>query len=95
MGLDIGVVSPIEYISRPRGEVYEFAQYLTVNSEEADWSVWSEGNVIAEYTRGTMVRQMEEYIASENLVQDAVDRIRRWVEGLPWRGDMIMLHYNW
>ena len=64
MGLDIGVVPPIEYMDRPHGEVYEFAQYLNVNSEEADWSVWSDGNAIAEYTRDTMDRQMEEYVAS-------------------------------
>ena len=95
MGLDIGVVPPIEYMCRPRAEVYEFAQYLNINSEEADWSIWSDGNAIAEYTRESMVRQMEEYIATTSLAQGTADGIRSWVEGLSWRGDVIMLHYSW
>ena len=95
MGLDIGVIPEIVYLDRPDHDVYDFAWHLNINADEADWIVSSDGHTIAEYTRETMSRQIEEYIANETLVRDGIDRIHKWVDDLPWRNGVIMLHYSW
>ena len=96
MGLDIGIIpTPIKYLGRPDPEVYDFVCYLNVNAEDGNWNVGSDGNTIVEYVRENMTRQMEEYIADKNLAQESNDEIRRWVEGLPWQDDRLMLNFSW
>ena len=96
MGLDVGVIpSPINYLDRPDKEVYEFAWYLNLNADDGNWNVYSEGNTIVDYDREDMERQTEEYINANDLTKDAIDKIRGWVDALPWEGTHIMLHFSW
>ena len=52
-------------------------------------------NTIVEYTRESMAMQLEEYIQDSELTQETIDKIKSWVDGLPWSGDDIMLHFSW
>ncbi len=95
-GLDIGVVSPIKYLGRPDKEIYDFVQHLNLYAEYGDgWNVSSGMNTIVEYTRESMATQLEEYVQDSELAQEAIDKIRSWVDGLPWSGDGIVLHFSW
>ena len=96
MGLDIGVIpSPIKYLGRPEQEVHDFLLYLNLHADDGNWNVYSDGNTIVEYERENMDRQTEEYIKANNLAPDTIDKVRGWVDALPWNGNHIMLHFSW
>ena len=96
MGLDIGVIPPIKYLGRPYNEVADFVQHLDLYAGYDDsWNVSSGMNTIVEYTRESMATQLDEYIQASNLTQEAIARIRTWVDALPWNDDDIMLHFSW
>ena len=96
MGLDVGVIpSPIKYLERPDQPVYDFLWHLNSCADDGNWNVFSEGNTIIEYMRENMDRQMEEYIRAHALNQEAKDKIRGWVDALPWDGHRIVLHFGW
>ena len=94
MGLDIGVVN-INYLDRPIGTIYDFLWYLNVNAEEAEWLTGAEGSTFIEITRETMDEQVRKFQSENKLAQNALERIQRWIGSLPWKGDVIMLHFGW
>ena len=96
MGLDVGVIPPIKYLDRPDQPVHDFIQHLNLWADYGDsWNVSSGMNTIVEYTRESMAAHLDEYIESGGLTQEAIAKIRSWVDGLPWNGDDIMLHFSW
>ncbi len=95
MGLAVGVVPPIEYLDRPDEEVIDFIWHLDFNLDESDWHVASDTHTVVEYTRESMARQLAEYVKSKRPTEHAVGAIREWVDGLPWNGNEITLHFSW
>ena len=94
MGMDIGVVK-IAYLERPEETAYDFARHLAAHSDEVEWSVFSEGNIFAELTRDTMISLMDGYVSDKKLDQEDAETVGKWINTLPWRDDVIMLHLNW
>ena len=94
MGLDVGVVR-IDYGYPPSGPAYGFAWHLVQNSREADWGFSKGENVLSEYTRAGMLRQVDEYVEGKGLRPNDKALILNWVYGLPWNGDTVMLHLGW
>ena len=92
MGLDIGVVQ-INYLPRPDKPAYDFAWHLNINDDEADWN--GSSSTFVEYTRETLQQQLDSYITENRLPQSDIEELRRWVDGLPWKGDVIMQHLAW
>ena len=95
MGLDVGVVPPIRYLGQLDEEVHAFIWHLDFNLDDSDWYATSDTNTFVEYTRESMTRQIEQYIADKNPTGDAAQAIRSWVSDLPWRDDEITLHFRW
>ena len=92
MGLDVGVVQ-IEYLDRPDKPTYDFAWHLNINEDDADWN--SSSSTFVEYTRENLLQQLDRYISENRLPQNDIERLRSWVDGLPWKDDVIMLHLAW
>ena len=92
MGLDIGVVQ-INYLPRPDKPAYDFAWHLNINEDEADWN--GSTSTFVEYTREALLRQLDSYITENELTQSNIADLRSWVDGLPWKGDVVMLHLAW
>ena len=97
MALDVGVVE-IDYSrARPFGAAYKYARELTAFDEEYGdcWKVSSEGQVFIEMAFETMAAHAMEYIDSSGLTSTDAHQIMRWIRGLPWQDDVIMLHLGW
>ena len=94
MGLDIGVVK-LDYLERPEKAAYDFARHLAAHSDEAEWSVFSDGHVFVELTRDTMISLMDGYVSDKRLEPRDAETVGEWVDALPWRDHVIMLHLNW
>ena len=92
MGLDIGVVQ-INYLPRPDKPAYDFAWHLNINEDEADWN--GSSSTFVEYTRRNMLEQLDRYVSENELSQSDISGLRSWVDGLPWKGDAVMLHLGW
>ena len=96
MGLDVGVIPPIKYLGSPDKEVSDFVQHMNLYAGYGDsWNVSSGMNTIIEYTRESMATHLDEYIEARDIPQEAIGKIRSWIDGLPWNGDDIMLHLSW
>ncbi len=104
MGLDIGVVK-IEYLERPDQPMYGFMQDLMaepdigIDMDDFDddfptWDATGEGNAFYEFERDALLRRADGWAVKKRI--DAADRARllQWVDDLPWRGEIIMLHLN-
>lgn len=94
MGLDVGVVS-INYLERPIGVIYRFLWYLNHNAEEADWLTGSEGSTFIELTDDTMDEQVRRFQSQNKLSPSDLEGVRRWIDALPWKNGVIMLHFGW
>ena len=94
MGLDIGVVK-LDYLERPENTAYDFARHLAARSDEAEWSVFAEGNIFVELTRDTMTSLMNGYVSDKKLDQEDAETVGKWIDALPWRDHVITLHLNW
>ncbi len=97
MALDVGVVE-IDYSrARPSGAAYRYARELIAfNDGDGDcWKVSSEGQVFIEMAFETMAAHAMEYIDSSGLTSTDAHQIMRWIRGLPWQVDVIMLHLGW
>ena len=94
MGLDVGVVN-INYLDQPHGATYDFLWYLNGHAEVAEWLTGSEGSTFIEITRETMDEQVRKFQSENDLSQNGFERIQRWIASLPWKGDVIMLHFGW
>ena len=93
MGLDIGIIS-ITYLDRPEGRAYDFAQELA-ESSALDGYMQGDGNSWAPFTRGGVMRRLEEFSKRHSLSVQEQTEVRAWVESLPWDGDLIELHFSW
>ena len=94
MGLDVGVVQ-IDYSqARPSGAAYRYAwELMAFDDEDGDcWRVSSEGQVFIEMAFETMAAHAMEYIDSSGLTSTDAHQIMRWIRGLPWQDEVIMLH---
>ncbi len=94
MGLDVGTVE-IGYLARPDKPTYDFLWHLNLNADQADWNSSAAENTFVEFTRDNMLARMNEFAADGELTPTDVEGIRSWIDGLPWRGDVIMLHLSW
>ncbi len=101
MGLDVGVVT-IEYLERPGQPMYGFLQALMADPDtgtefdpfdyESGWGDGWEGNAFYEFERDVLLRRADGWAVKKNL--DATERatLLQWIDDLPYRGDVIMLH---
>ena len=97
MGLDVGVVQ-IDYShARPVGAAYQYAwELMAYDDLEGDcWKVSDGGQVFIEMAYETMATHAMKYIESKNLSSTEAHEVMRWVRGLPWRGQVVMLHLGW
>ena len=95
MGLDVGIVQ-IDYSqARPSGSACKYAWELMAYDDDDCWKVSSGGQVIIELEFETMAKHAMEYIGSNHLSSTEAHQIIRWVRGLPWQNDVIMLHLGW
>ena len=97
MALDVGVVQ-IDYArARPYGAAYEFARELTAFDDDygSCWKVASGSQVFIELEFETMANHAMEYVGSNRLSATDAHEVMRWVRGLPWQGDVVMLHLGW
>ena len=97
MALDVGVVE-IDYSrARPFGAAYRYARELmTIDDRDGNcWNVSSEGQVFIELAFDTMAVHAMEYIGASRLSSTEAHQVMRWIRGLPWQGDVIMLHLGW
>ena len=85
----------ISYLERPNETALEFARHLIDYSWEADWQVSDGANVFVEYERDNLLDSVESYVTAKSLGPEAEIQVRSWVDGLPWNGDVVMLHFNW
>ena len=92
MGLDIGVAQ-INYLPRPDKPAYDFAWHLNINDGEADWN--GSSSTFVEYARENLLEQLDRYVSKKELSESDVQALRSWVDGLPWKHDVIMLHLAW
>ena len=60
-----------------------------VGGELISW-VWG---LVSGY--GAMANHAMEYIESKSLSSSEAHQVMRWVRGLPWRGEVVMLHLGW
>lgn len=94
MGLDVGVVQ-VDYLPRPGKAAYGFLWYLNENAHEAEWGGgWGEETFV-QYTRDTLLEQANEFVSRSELTESDKDELRAWLDGLPWKDDLIMLHLTW
>ena len=101
MSLSIGVVN-IEYLPQPPQPMYRFMQDLMADPDtgseldpfdyEPSWGDGWEGNAFYEFERDVLLRRADSWAMQNSL--DASDRavLLKWIDGLPYRGDTIMLH---
>ena len=95
MALDVGVVE-IDYSrARPYGAAYKYARELTTFDDGSCWRVSSGGQVFIELEFGTMASHAMGYIDSNRLSATDAHEVMRWVRGLPWQGEVVMLHLGW
>ena len=94
MGLDVGTVQ-IEYLTRPDEPTYDFLWHLNVNAEQADWNGSAGESTFVEFTRHNMLARLNQFASKGTVAAPDVQRIRHWINDLPWRDDVIMLHLSW
>ena len=95
MALDVGAVT-LNYSVSPRTEVVErYARELKEYDEVDCWRVASDGHVFLELMYDTMANHAMGYIRAKSLTSPEAHQVMRWVRGLPWRGETIMLHLGW
>ena len=85
MGMDIGIIS-INYLQRPRGVVYEFAQHMAAEGAFNAYMFGEGGSWIPFSLRQTL-RLLADYAREHNLSKAQREEIRRWLATLPWFGD--------
>ena len=84
MGLDIGIMK-VEYLERPGGVVYEFAQRMAEEGVD-DAYMWGEGNSWIPFTQRQVLRMLSEFTRERGLSPQERLEIRAWLASLPWIG---------
>ena len=93
MGLSVGTVQ-IDYWA-PIGAAYNFAWNLAEELDDRCWQVSGEGNAFIELEYELMVERAARFIEIGELGATDAHAVMRWVRGLPWRGEVVMLHLAW
>ena len=94
MSMHVGSVN-IDYLDYPGDAPTKFLWYVASNPSMYDWEIWSDGNYIVEYTYERAIELSWEYVRSENIRANEAHQVFRWIRGLPWKGDVVMLHLSW
>ena len=94
MGLSVGTVQ-IEYGVPPDDVGYRFAWHLAEERDYEYWQVLDEGNAFIEIEYTAMVERAAQFISSSEFGATDAHAVMRWVRGLPWRRDVVMLHLAW
>lgn len=88
--LDIAEVQ-LNYLPCPGDVVQDFIFYL---ADEA--IAFGYGHALAAFTLDDMLIKARKYAEKLELQQDKIDRIRWWIDTLPWDEDKsIMLYIDW
>ena len=89
----VGVVR-FDYLETPKGTILDFLEFLTDNSDEADWYLGGYHNVIVEYESENMLAQVDVY--AKEKAESPVDKTKvlAWVNQLPWKDGVITLHFS-
>lgn len=106
MGLDIGIMR-VEYLERPGGIVYEFAEHMAVEGVDGAY-MWGEGHSWIPFTQRHALRMLDDFSRERGLSPQEQEEVRAWLESLPWLGEgwrgaltpdddggAIELHFNW
>jgi hypothetical protein len=108
MGLAIGVVN-ITYLDQPPQPMYRFMQDLMENPDVGldaddndsvspeDESHWGDGwgtDSFYEFFREGLLRRAGGWARQQDINPDAMTTLLNWVENLPYRDDVIMLHLS-
>ena len=94
MSMHVGSVD-IEYLEYPGDAPTKFLWYVASNPSMYDWEVWSDGNHFVEYTYDRAIERSWEYTKSENVGVNEAHQVFRWIRGLPWKREVVMLHLSW
>ena len=54
---------------------------------------WGEETFV-QYTPDTLLEQANKFVSRSELTESEQDGLRSWVDGLPWKDDVIMLHLS-
>ena len=93
MGLEVGVVR-VEYL--PMGRVVnDFMRAVYENADDLEWSVVDVGEVFVQTTCETLKERASAFSSENNLARSDFESVRDWIEALPLRGGMVMLHLSW
>ena len=94
MALDVGAVTIDYSVARPTGAAYRFAYELKEYEgyEGEYWKVSAAWNDFLELDRDTMVSHARGYIDKNGLADTEANEVMRWVTGLPWKNERVMLH---
>ena len=97
MALDVGVVQIDCSQTQPSGAAYQYAWGLMAYDDlEGDcWKASDGGQVFIELAYETMASHAMGYIETKGLSSIEAHQVMRWVIGLPWRGNVVMLHLGW
>ena len=96
MGADIGVVT-IEYLERPDEPIYGFIQEIPslLDCDNRSWSGAWEGNFFLQTDRQRLLAASRYYASRRHLSTHEREELTEWVNELPWKGDIVMLHLDW
>lgn len=95
MGFDFGVAR-ITYLSRPRGQAYDFLKELALDDiDESQWGFSAECNAFVEFSKRRMLSKARSFVKRKSLSEQEMGNLLAWVQGLPWDGSNIILHIYW
>lgn len=105
MGVDVGVVN-IDYLPVPGFPVSDFMRELMLgpifigddtDDADDDCDCWGGGwayNGLYEYSRDCLEKQANAWANNQNLSGDDRATLLAWLNGLPYRDDLVMLHLS-
>ena len=82
MGLDVGIIA-IQYLPRPTGHAYRFAQELTVEASTSGFMSGDSNNYSA-FSQRQVLRMLDEFAVRKQLDAPARTEIIDWLRSLPW-----------
>ncbi len=84
MGLDIGIIT-IEYLKRPSGIAYEFAQEMAVEASVNGYMAGADNNW-APFTQRQVLNMLGKFVKNRGLSRSERRKVLRWIRSLPWEG---------
>ena len=64
------------------------------NADELEWNVTDTGEVFVQTSPDTLMERASAFSSENNLARRDVEGIQDWIEALPLRGGMVMLHLS-